>query len=318
MNVPDIRLLTELADKNPKQVSAQYDKYKNLEPSKGALAFYKVILRSSVISNDPDTAMKVSFKLSSPEWQNFDDNQLFKILNNLGVIYRKNQLYAQAIRAYKCGLRYTHKNDSAQIDILLNLHLSQKKLGLYDEALQSLLTAEYLTKQENKKRRIKQKRATLYIETLEYEKAQRLFIELFRDDSLRGTPEHKVRSGLNLLNSLILQGKYSQFWRYHNSVKQSIFDLKKPNHHYLYHYIIMESVVQAKILPSDIQFQRTAYVLERGVFLYPYGLKQSLLKYLKIVDNPMVTEHALPFMLDSSTTPSSRTVPEVFLDKFCA
>ncbi|MBQ4849936.1 hypothetical protein J8L98_02875 [Pseudoalteromonas sp. MMG013] len=316
-DLPNINGFKERTDKDPLYISTQFAKYNALPPSLGAFTFYKNILIAAVKHNVPDIAVKVSKRLSQPEWQEFPENKPYHLLNNLGILYRKNRFYSKALLAYQCGLDFAVNNPNEQVKILLNMYSSQLKLGMHDEALSSLKQAESMASAHRDKQRIKQKKASLHLDAGQYELAQRYFIQLFRDDSLRGTPENAVRAGLNLLDSLVLQRKYQQFWRYHNSVKQAIFDLKKENFHYFYHYLIMEAVVTAKMLPSEVQFSRVAYALERAIFLYPYGLKDSLQKYLEIIDVPWVTEHVAPYAKMDLNAVKLKPVPDSLLDQLC-
>jgi tetratricopeptide (TPR) repeat protein len=315
--LPDPEDFNRLAVNDPNFISRYFLKYKHLPVSSGAFELHTNIFSTSIKLNNPKVAIESGLFLSEQQWDDISQTRYSKILNGLGILYRKNGQYKKAISAYQCAIRYADGNQKERVKLLLNMHLSQRKLGLYNDAADSLDQAEYLVTDESAKRRIQQKKARLNLIGGNYEAAQRKFIKLFRDDSLDGTSEEAVRSGLNLLNSLVLQGKYHQFWRYHNSVKQRIFDLKVENYHYFYHYIIMESVVNAKMLPSQVQFERIAYTLERSTFLYPYGLEDSLKKYVEIVGKPWVTRHVRPFMKQNILQASAKEVPDALLNQLC-
>ncbi|WP_010365749.1 tetratricopeptide repeat protein [Pseudoalteromonas citrea] len=314
---PDADALNKNAKADPHYLFEQFQKYKHLPVTVGAFELHTNIFSTSVKINHPKTAISSGLFLSDQRWAKLSRNREAKILNGLGILYRKNHAYHEAITAYKCAINYVNDNHKEHTRLLLNMYSSQRKLGLYDDAADSLEQAQRIATSEKDKRRIQQKKATLNLETGKHELAQRQFIKLFRDDSLKGTSENSVKSGLNLLDSLVLQGKYKQFWRYHNSVKQSIFDLKVENFHYLYHYLIMEAVVKAKMLPSQVQFVRVAYALERSSFLYTYGLEDSLRKYLEIIDVPWVTRHVSPFMDQNIRPNQTKVVPSLLLDQLC-
>ncbi|WP_138598545.1 tetratricopeptide repeat protein [Pseudoalteromonas citrea] len=314
---PNPKEFNKLAASDPHFTAKQFQKYKHLPVSAGAFELHTNIFSTSVKINDPITAVASGLLLIDKRWDKVSNTRQANVLNGLGILYRKNEVYEKAISAYQCAMSYAADNQKERVRLLLNMYSSQRKLGLYDDAADSLKQAQHLATDEKDKRRIQQKKATLNLDAGDYQLAQRQFIKLFRDDSLKGTSENAVRSGLNLLDSLILQGKYQQFWRYHNSVKQNIFDLKVENYHYFYHYVIMESVVQAKMLPSQVQFNRVAYALERSTFLYSYGLEESLKKYVKIIDIPWITQHVRPFMQQNTYAHPTKIVPDALLIQLC-
>lgn len=314
---PNPKEFIKLAASDPHFTAKQFQKYKHLPVSAGALELHTNIFSTSVKINDPITAVASGLLLIDKRWDNISNTRHAKVLNGLGILYRKNELYEKAISAYQCAMGYAADNQKVRVQLLLNMYSPQRKLGLYNNAADSLKQAQRLATEEQAKRRIQQKIATLNLKAGKHELAQRQFIKLFRDDSLKGTSEDAVRSGLNLLDSLVLQRKYRQFWRYHNSVKQSIFDLKVENYHYFYHYLIMEAVVNTKMAPSQVQFNRVAYALEKSTFLYSYGLEDSLKKYVKIVDIPWVTRHVRPFMQQNVYAHSTKKVPDSLLIQLC-
>ncbi|CAH9053462.1 hypothetical protein PSECIP111854_01175 [Pseudoalteromonas sp. CIP111854] len=314
---PDLSELKSQFMLQPNELAQRYYQYAALPANTGSAQFYQLTLKAAIISNQPKLANDIALKLALPKWQTHIDNHQAKLISNLGVLLRINGHYEHAIDAYQCALSLNNGSNNFRFHTLLNLQSAMLHTKQYDEAKSILEQAKTLAENKQQHLRVKINLANYLLDNNQLHQARHLFKALYRDLSLAGETEMAARIGLNLLNTEILLGNFRQFWRYQNSVRQTIFSIANSNHHYYYHFVIMHSLVSAIQAPSEIQYARFAYAIEHGDFLFEHGQQQSIRKYVEMVDVPWISVQFAEQTAQYERVRPKKTVPLDLLEQYC-
>ncbi|NOU52222.1 tetratricopeptide repeat protein [Pseudoalteromonas sp. JBTF-M23] len=312
--------LTELKAQfmaEPQELAQRYYDHPKLPANTGSAQFYQLTLRAAIVSNQPQLANDIAQKLTQPIWQPYIENHHAKLVSNMGVLLRINGRYEDAMKAYQCALALNNGDKNFSFHTLLNLQSAMLHAKQYDKAKDMLDKAAKLATNEQQHLRVKINVANHFLDTNNLYKARALFKELYRDLSLAGETETAARVGLNLLNTEILLSDYSQFWRYQNSVRQSIFSIAGSNHHYYYHFVIMRSFVNAMQAPNNIQHTRFAYAIEHGRFLFEYGQQASIGRYVNMLNVPWISAQFTKQVADYQKVRPKKFVPMALLEQHC-
>ncbi|MCF6437136.1 hypothetical protein [Pseudoalteromonas sp. MMG022] len=314
---PDLAELKSQFMQEPAELAERYYQHTNLPANTGSAQFYQLTLRAAIVSNQPKLANDISVKLSQPLWQPIIDNHKAKIISNMGVLMRINGHYQDAIFAYRCALDLNQNDPHFRFHTLLNLQSAMVRLKQHDKAKQILEEAKLLATDEQQRLRVKINVANNLLDNNQLYQARDLFKELYRDLSLANETETAARIGLNLLNTEVLLGDFAQFWRYQNSVRQTIFAVPNNNHHYYYHFVIMRALVNVLEAPNEIHLQRLAYAIEHGDFLFEHGQQQSMQQYVDMVNVRWLSEHFASQVARYNRIRPQKHVPKDLLNEHC-
>ncbi|BBN83724.1 hypothetical protein PA25_37090 [Pseudoalteromonas sp. A25] len=315
---PDLAELKSQFMLEPHELAQRYYAHTSLPANTGSAQFYQLTLRAAIVSNQPKLANDIALKLAQPLWQSHIENHHAKLVSNLGVLLRINGHYEDAMRAYQCALALNNGDKSFSFHTLLNLQSAMVHAKQYNKAKAILDKAAKLAVNEQQHLRVKINLANHYLDTNNLKEAKALFKALYRDLSLAGETETAARIGLNLLNTEILLADYSQFWRYQNSVRQTIFSIAGSNHHYYYHFVLMRAFVNAMQAPNNTQYKRFAYAIEHGSFLFEYGQQESIEQYVNILDVPWISSQFSEQVFEYKRIRPKKVVQMDLLEQHCS
>ncbi|MBD1584459.1 hypothetical protein [Pseudoalteromonas sp. S16_S37] len=314
---PDLTELKAQFMLEPHELAQRYYEHSSLPANTGSAQFYQLTLRAAIVSNQPELANDIAQKLIQPMWQPYIENHHAKLVSNIGVLLRVNGHYNDAIKAYECALALNNGDQNFSFHTLLNLQSAMVHAKQHNKAKVMLDKAAKLATNEQQHLRVKINVANHFLDTNKLLEARDLYKELYRDLSLAGETETAARVGLNLLNTEILLADYAQFWRYQNSVRQTIFSMTGSNHHYYYHFVIMRSFENAIQAPNSIQHTRFAYAIEHGRFLFEYGQQESIGQYVNLLNVPWISAQFSKQMSEYQRVRPQKAVPMDLFEQLC-
>ncbi|WP_105169956.1 hypothetical protein [Pseudoalteromonas sp. T1lg23B] len=314
---PDLAELKSQFMQEPIELAERYYQHTNLPANTGSAQFYQLTLRAAIVSNQPELANDISMKLVQPVWQPIIDNHKAKLISNMGVLMRINGHYQDAIIAYQCALQLNQKDPHFRFHTLLNLQSVLVRLKRHDQAQRILEEAKLLAADTQQHLRVKINVANSLLDNNQLYQARDLYKELYRDLSLANETETAARIGLNLLNTEVLLGDFAQFWRYQNSVRQTIFAVPNNNHHYYYHFVVMRALVNALQAPNEVHLQRFAYAIEHGDFLFEHGQQQSMQLYVDMINVRWLSEQFAKQVAQFERVKPQKKVPRQLINEHC-
>ncbi|CAM4239179.1 hypothetical protein [Pseudoalteromonas byunsanensis] len=314
---PDLAELKSQFMQEPIELAQRYHQHANLPVNTGSAQFYQLTLRAAIVSNQPELANDISMKLAQPVWQPIIENHKAKLISNMGVLMRINGHYKDAIAAYQCALKLNQKDPHFRFHTLLNLQSVMVRTKQHSKAQQILEEAKLLATDEQQHLRVKINVANSLLDNNQLYQARNLFKELYRDLSLANETETAARIGLNLLNTEVLLGDFTQFWRYQNSVRQTIFAVPNNNHHYYYHFVIMRALVNALVAPNEVHLKRFAYAIEHGDFLFEHGQQHSMQRYVDMINDRELSKQFSEQVAQYERIRPQKHVPRNLLDEHC-
>ncbi|MCF2857612.1 hypothetical protein L1286_09030 [Pseudoalteromonas sp. SMS1] len=287
-----------------KQVSEEIEHLTRNDPL-AAIARYEDVAQSLLKQSGPDTILiyknvliaasntqntslveEMSLQLSSQRLAAYIPPYLFSSVNAIGVAYRKNGQFEEAVTTYKCALKHAF-NDIDKMIVKVNLAIAYRLMEQPAVSFQLLQSIDEAILDGNRKAGLLVVKGNTAVVLNKASEAVAFYIQA-REHYLKvGHNLSAARVTVNLLGATLISRKLAVFKQYRALLRDLPSGyLPKSERQYLGWLDWMYNSVAQNMISLDTE----RYIIEQAPVLIEFGYKEHIEKLLKSLD----AEHLIP------------------------
>lgn len=235
INPEVLQNLSELEKASPNKALIEYNKQKHNYKhtfSENALQFHRIAIKAAIDQYDWDTFLGILSTLKNKEFELITRKKAHHIINDIGVAYRQNNQYKDAIEHFTCALNKT-SNGNYIAALKANIATAYRVQGQPAVGFQLLNSIEHKVLDKNISAGIYNLRGNLALylgeidQAIKYiEKARTLFIS-----------QNKVRFAsrlrFSLMTAALIKRDVSLYQVYRKNIEADLMKLAIDNHDFL-------------------------------------------------------------------------------------
>ncbi|KZN53268.1 hypothetical protein [Pseudoalteromonas luteoviolacea] len=243
------------------------------------LIYKNVLIAASNTQNIP-LVEEMSKQLSSLRLAAYINPYLFSSVNAIGVSYRKNGQFEDAVTTYKCALKYAF-NDIDKMIVKVNLSIAYRMMEQPAVSFQLLQSIDEAILDGNRKAGllvVKGNTAVVLNKSSEavdyYAQARKYYLKV----------EHNLsaaRVTVNLLGAALISRKLDVFTKYRMTLNQFPENQLPPGEK---QYLQWLDLMYKSVAKNNISLDTERYIKEQVPVLIEFGYKEHIVKLLQSLD----------------------------------